>query len=271
MGVTGDRSATQSPPILEADRVTVCFGRKEVLHEVSARVRTGSHVAIIGPNGAGKSTLLKALEGLLPTAAGEVRLNGRPLSSWSRKEMARLVAYVPQADGRVLPFPVRDFVLMGRYPHLSPLSFVRAEDRAAVDDALRITATERLADRRVDTLSGGERQKVLIAAAIAQGAEALLLDEPTTFLDPKHQAEVLGLLCRLNRERKVTLLTVTHDVNAAALWADEVLALREGRIAWCGPAAEAMDNRILGPVFDHEFRFGTREDGRRFVLPEGGA
>jgi len=258
-------------PLLEVADIEVRFGRKIVLHSVSARIDHGAHVAVIGPNGAGKSTLLKAMDGLLQTSAGEIRLKGRPLASWSRKEIARMVSYVPQADGRVLPFPARDFVLMGRYPHLSPLSAVRPEDRAAADDAMRVTGTLQFVDRRVDTLSGGERQKLFIAAAIAQGAELLLLDEPTTFLDPKHQADVLGVLAKLNRERGVSLLTVTHDVNAAALWADRVLALREGRVAWFGPAGDAMDNAVLGAVFDHEFRFGVRDDGRRFVLPEGGA
>jgi iron complex transport system ATP-binding protein len=259
------------PPILEVRHVAVRFGRKEVLRGVSVTVKAGSHVAIIGPNGAGKSTLLKAMDGLLPVASGEILLGGRLLSAWSRKEVARKVAYVPQADGRVLPFPARDFVLMGRYPHLSPLSAIRRQDRDAADDAMRVTGTVQFADRRVDTLSGGERQKLFIAAAIAQGAEILLLDEPTTFLDPRHQADVLALLARLNRDRGVTLLTVTHDINAAALWADEVLALKDGAVAWSGRAADAMDNRVLGAVFDHEFSFATRDDGRRFVLPEGGA
>ncbi len=269
-GTTGERAGGPQTPVVQVEGVSVSFGRKPVLHGVSARIRKGAHVAIIGPNGAGKSTLLKAIDGLLPLAAGQVSLQGRPLASWSRKEIARLVSYVPQADGRTLPFPARDFVMMGRYPHLSPLSAVSSLDREAVNEAMRVTGTERFAERRVDTLSGGERQKLFIAAAIAQGAEVLLLDEPTTFLDPKHQADVLGLLARLNKERGVTLLTVTHDINSAALWADEILALREGRIAWSGPAEDAMDNRVLGAVFDHEFRFATREDGKRFVLPEGG-
>jgi len=194
----------------------------------------------VGPNGAGKTTLLKCIDRIQSGGHGRIEVCGRPLAEYSQKELARLISYVPQADVRTSPCTVEQFAPMGRYPYLSPFSTVGSEDRRAVRQVMEMTGTDEFAHRVLDTLSGGERQKVYIAAALAQGAGVLLLDEPTTFLDYRHQAEVRRLLTRVNRESGVTIVAVTHDVNHAALESDRILAMRDGAAVFCGTPGAIM-------------------------------
>jgi iron complex transport system ATP-binding protein len=226
------------------------LGKKQILRDVTFSVRRGEYLSIVGPNGAGKTTLLKCLDRIVAGGSGQIEILGRPLASYRQKELARHVSYVPQADGRVFPFTVEQFVTMGRYPYLSPFTAVSKEDHQAVRDAQQQTGTLEFADRLLDTLSGGERQKVYVAAALAQGASILLLDEPTTFLDYRHQAEIRGLLMRANREAGVTVVAVTHDVNTAALESDRIVALRDGAVVFCGTPGELMRPDVLKKIYD---------------------
>jgi iron complex transport system ATP-binding protein len=225
------------------------LGKKQILRDVSFCVRAGEYLSIVGPNGAGKTTLLKCLDRIYTGGTGQIEIFSRPLASYGQKELARRVSYVPQADGRVFPFTVAEFVLMGRYPYLSPFSTITREDREAVRQALKQTATSKLADRQLDTLSGGERQKVYIAGALAQGADVLLLDEPTTFLDYRHQAEVRDLLARANRQSGVTVVAVTHDVNRAVLDSNRIVALREGTVVFSGSPTEIMRTDVIESIY----------------------
>jgi len=226
------------------------LGKKEILRDVSFDVHSGEYLTIVGPNGAGKTTLLKCVDRILTGGRGEIEIFGRALGDYRQKELARLISYVPQADGHVLPFTVEQFVLMGRYPYLSPFSVISREDHQVVREAMQLTGTLEFADRMLETLSGGERQKVFIAAAIAQGAKVLLLDEPTTFLDYRHQTEIRELLARANRDSGVTVVAVTHDVNTAILESDRIVALRNGELAFCGPPAEIMQADVLQAIYD---------------------
>jgi iron complex transport system ATP-binding protein len=239
--------------VLEARNFSFSLGGKEILREVSFSVRRGEYVAIVGPNGAGKTTLLKCFDRLLSGGSGELEIEGRAHKRFRQKELARLVAYVPQADGRTIPFSVEEFLLMCRYPHLSPFSPASGKDRQAVHEAMMKTNTAEFAGRAISTLSGGERQKVYIAAALAQGAHIWLLDEPTTFLDYNRQNEILALTARVNKEFGVTILAVTHDLNHAVLEADRVVALKEGRVVFNGPPAEIMKAEVLGRIYDTQF------------------
>ncbi|NLY01182.1 MAG: ABC transporter ATP-binding protein [Rhodopirellula sp.] len=225
------------------------LGKKAILHDVSFTVRRGEYLSIIGPNGAGKTTLLKCIDRILTGGKGEIRVFGRPLASYRQKELARRISYVPQADGRVFPFTVEQFVLMGRYPYLSPFSSVGLEDRRAVREALERTATTEFAGRLLNTLSGGERQKVYLAAALAQRADVLLLDEPTTFLDYRHQSEIRDVLALANAESGVTVVTVTHDVNRAALDSGRIVALRDGAVVFRGLPREVMQPSVLERIY----------------------
>jgi iron complex transport system ATP-binding protein len=250
----------------------VAYGGREVLHGVDLEVPSGQLLTVVGPNGAGKSTLLRALTGLVPAAAGEVTVAGTPLERLSRRDLARRLGYVPQADGRPLPFSVRSFVEMGRYPHLGRWGSLRAADLEAVRWALEVTGTAHLADRALDTLSGGERQLASIAAALAQGASTLLLDEPTSFLDYRHQVEVAGLLERLRVDPGLTIVTVSHDLNASLASADAVLALRDGRLAFHGPPRSILEPETLRAIYDVDLEVATLPGSRLpLVLPRPGA
>jgi iron complex transport system ATP-binding protein len=250
------RDAAATPTretVIEIRNFSFRFGSTQILSDVSFTVQRGEHLSIVGPNGAGKTTLLKCVDRILTGGVGEIRICGRPLESYRQRELARLISYVPQADGRVFPYTVEQFVLMGRYPYLSPFSPVSKEDRQAVREALELTGTTLFADRRLDTLSGGERQKVYIAAALAQGANVLLLDEPTTFLDYRHRAEIESLLVRANKLSGVTVVAVTHDVNHAALQSDRIVALCEGSVAFCGRPEGIMNPDVLERIYGISF------------------
>ncbi|MCC6126523.1 MAG: ABC transporter ATP-binding protein [Pirellulales bacterium] len=235
--------------VLEAKHFSLARGGKEILRDVSFQIRRGEYVTIVGPNGAGKTTLLKCFDRLLAGGEGELLIRGVPAERYSQRELARLIAYVPQADGRLIPFTVEQFLLMCRYPYLSPFASVSKEDRRIVREAMERTDTARFAERILTTLSGGERQKVYIAAALAQGASIWLLDEPTTFLDYGRQAEILALMAAANRQFEVTIVSVTHDLNHAVLETDRVVALAEGRVAFNGPPAEIMQPDILRQIY----------------------
>jgi iron complex transport system ATP-binding protein len=247
LGQTMNQDAAEI--VLEAKNFSLARGGKEILRDVSFQVRRGEYVTIVGPNGAGKTTLLKSFDRLIEGGSGELEICGVPREKYHQRELARQIAYVPQADGRTIPFTVEQFLLMCRYPYLSPFAAVGKEDRRLVREAMARTETVQFADRLLTTLSGGERQKVYIAAALAQGAPIWLLDEPTTFLDYGRQAEILSLLAAANRKFGATIVSVTHDLNHAVLETDRVIALKEGCVAFNGPPAEIMKSEVLREIF----------------------
>jgi iron complex transport system ATP-binding protein len=239
---------------------------REILRDLSFSVARGERVALLGPNGAGKTTLLKCLNRILRGGRGDIRVAGVPLDSYRQVDLARRLAYVPQAGGRSAPYSVREVVEMARYPHLGPLAPMREDDRAAVDQALRETGIASLSDRPLETLSGGERQKALLAAALAQQADILLLDEPTAFLDPSQQADILEVLGRAHRDRAGTILSVTHDLNEALTNSERILALREGALVFDGPTASLTKGDALRRIFEHDFVVGAHPRTGRPVL-----
>jgi iron complex transport system ATP-binding protein len=242
-----------SSPAFELRNLSVSVDGTEILCDLSLEVARGEFLAVIGPNGAGKSTLLRCLDGLIRPTGGEIELDGRQLGSHARRQLARAVSYVPQADVRTLPFTVRSFVEMGRYPHLGSWAALKAEDHAAVIDALEDTDTAEFAARSMRSLSGGERQRVLIAAALAQGGSILLLDEPTTFLDYRHQMQIVELLERLHGEQGYTIVAATHDLNRMVAGCDAVLALRSGRVEYQGPASGVYSTERLDAIYGTRF------------------
>ncbi|MFP3941029.1 MAG: ABC transporter ATP-binding protein [Thermoanaerobaculia bacterium] len=241
-------------PLLAARGVTWRAGGRTILGPLDLEVDRGESLAVVGPNGAGKTTLLRLLTGLLTPAAGELRFAGRPFAAHGRKGLARGIAYVPQIRPMRVPLTVEEVVLLGRYPHLRPLQLAPGrEDFQAVAEALRLVEIEELRHRPVDELSGGERQSVFIAAALAQEAEVLVLDEPTTHLDPRHQREVAALLPRLRGEGGRTVVTATHDLNFASLTANRLLALKAGRPLATGSPAELLEPGTLSALFEAPF------------------
>jgi len=255
--------------VIEMKGYSFRIARQDILNDISFTAHEGEYISVVGPNGAGKSTLLKCLNRIYTGGTGRVEVNGRPLGSYSQKELARVMSYVPQANGGMLSFTVQEFVMMGRYPYLNPFSTVRAEDEEAVGKALELTGLEAYAERAMNSLSGGERQKVFIAAALTQGASILLLDEPVTFLDPRHQVDVHQILRKVNRESGVTIIAVTHDINNAFYWGDRVLVLKDGRVAFDGSAKEIIERDLLKDIYGIGFQLIKNPDSDKpIVMPE---
>jgi len=255
--------------VIAIENFSFSFGGPAVLDNVNFRIRSGEYVSIIGPNGVGKSTLLRCIVRIHRGGSGLISVGGSPLEGIAQRDLARLIAFVPQSDGRFLPFSVREFVMMSRYPYLSPFTTYRAEDRTAVGDALALTGTRLLEHRHIETLSGGERRSVAIAAALAQGTSIILLDEPTTFLDPGHEADILALIARINRERGITIIQVTHNINHAALYSDRIGIMKNGAFVFEGLPSAMMSNDVLAPVYGRSFRFIDHPDtGFPVIVPE---
>jgi iron complex transport system ATP-binding protein len=248
---------------------TFSIGEKKILDSVSLTIGEGDYLSIIGPNGAGKTTLLKCIIRIFTGGKGTIIINGKSIHLYKQKELARLMAYVPQGGGFSVPFTVMEFVMLGRYPHLSPFTLIHQMDRIAVSDALDLTGTSHLAHRYMTTLSGGERQSVYVASALAQGARLLLLDEPTTFLDPKHQSNILNVMKRCNRELGITIVSVTHDINAAVLESDQIIILKNGKVFFTGNAPDVMNNDLLETVYEKKFIFMKHPNiSKLIIIPE---
>ncbi len=233
---------------LECTGLVVRRGPRVVLSEITLSIDSAACVSLIGPNGSGKTTLLLALAGLLEPARGVVRVRGADLRGYSAAERARLFAYVPQTLERTPAFRVREVVAGGRYAHSAPLRPLSRADETAVQNALARCGLEALADRPLDGISGGERQKTLIAAAIAQDAQMLFLDEPNTALDPAYQRELVQILQRW-REAGRGVLLVSHDLQLPAALGGRVIALRAGQVVADGPAEQVLAPETLGAVY----------------------
>lgn len=254
--------------ILQAEGLTASYGngRPPALSGVSCAVAAGELVAVVGPNGSGKTTLLRALLGDLPLTEGRVLLLGRPLPEWRPAELARAVGVVTQSEDRMFPLRVEPTVGLGRYARLGAFGGPTETDRLAVTAAMTRADVLALADRRTDTLSGGEWQRVRIARALAQEPRLLVLDEPTAALDVRHEMEVFELIRGLAGEGIGTLL-VTHHLNLAARYADRLLLLDRGRLVAEGPPAQVLRPELLAPVFDWRIAITTWCDGAPQVVP----
>lgn len=235
--------------ILAVRGLSFAIAGQTILENITFELDRGEFVSLVGPNGAGKTTLLRCLALVYRNWQGEILWHDRAAKRASQREWARFVAYLPQEERVDIPYTVEDFVLMGRYPHGSPFSPPSPRDIEAVREALELTGTWNFRHRLVRTLSGGERQRVMLAAVLAQQTPVLLLDEATTFLDFRHREEVQHLLEKINTQRQVAILAVTHDINTAALFSRRILALREGHIVFDGPPATFMQEAILQEVF----------------------
>ncbi|MCP4144611.1 MAG: ABC transporter ATP-binding protein [bacterium] len=258
------------PKALDIKHLRLTLDHKDIVSDVSLAVDPGGYMAIVGPNGAGKTSILKCIAGI-HSYTGSIAVAGNNLEDLSAKKRAQRIAYVPQAGGRTAPFTCRELVAMSRYPHKTVMSGLSKRDAEIVDEKMELTTIAGFADRQLDTLSGGERQKVFLAAALAQEADLLLLDEPTTFLDPSTRYEMRKLLKQINRKLGVTVIEVTHDLNDVVLVADKIYGIRDGKTAFFGSPKMLMKKSELEKLYNHSFVLAPHPDnGISMILPEAG-
>lgn len=234
---------------LAVHNVSYGYGTTLILKNISFNVPKGSFYIIIGPNGSGKTTLMRLMAGSRKFKKGVVEIMDRHCGQYSRPELARTLAFVPQNISDDFSFTVREVVLMGRSPHQGVLGLERKEDGKIIRQAMAFTGIEHLAHRKIDQLSGGERQRVFIARAICQEPRVILLDEPTAALDLAHQVRIMDLMEQLKNEKGVTVIMVSHDINLAAMYGDCLLLLKEGRIVSQGPAEEVLTFETLEKAY----------------------
>lgn len=261
---------------LTADRVSYTYKRRagvesvNALRDVTVSIPRGSLTGLIGPNGCGKTTLLKLLSGVLSPDSGSVTLDGRTLSSMSKRQVARRLAVVPQETHPAFEYTVLEMALMGRHPYLGPFQLEGPADLAIARDSLTATGTAQLADRSYTSLSGGEKQRVIIASALTQSPEVLLLDEPTASLDLGYQLEIGALLRRLNKERSATMVMATHDLNLAASLCDTLVLMRQGRVLADGNTPDVLTSASVKQLYDVEADVRMHElAGHLTVVPLG--
>jgi len=262
-------SCSMTDPGLAAERISFEYRSSgAVLDDVSASVPRGGLVGILGPNGSGKTTLLRLLGGLLRPSSGRVVLDGIDLRTMPRAAVARRMAMVPQETQLAFDYTVLEMATMGRYPHLGAFEVEGPEDLAIARAALAATGTQHLTSRLFNTLSGGEKQRVVIAGALAQNPDILLLDEPTASLDLAYQLEIRSILQKLNRERALTIVVSTHDLNFAASLCRDLILLHQGHVLAAGPAASMLEPALIRRLYGVEVDItANARTGQLTVIP----
>ena len=256
-------------PAIRTENLAFAYKDKSVLDGVSLSIERGEMVGILGPNGSGKTTLLKVFSAVL-RGRGEVKLNGRSIETYGKRELSRLFAMVPQESQVLFPYTVAEIVLMGRASYHSPLALEGKRDLEVARVSMELTDCLSLSDRYLHELSGGEKQRVIIARALAQEPQILLLDEPSAFLDLKHQVQVFQIIRKLNRERGLTIVAALHDLNLAALFFPRLVMLRDGRIYRDGSPREVLTEKTIDEVYGIRVRVEKDPSGEKpqlFICP----
>lgn len=255
--------------MIHVDNISFAYNGVMVIHDISFSVGDGEFIGIIGPNGAGKSTLLKLLDRLIRPVSGRILLNGKALKNFTQKELARLVGFVQQDFTSAFNFTALEIVLMGRFPYQRTFAFDSGEDLRVAKEAMITTDCFHLGQRNFMTLSGGERQRVVLASALAQEPKILLLDEPTNALDLKHQLHFYRILTQLQRDKGITILSVTHDVNLASQFCGRMLVVKNGKILADGQIKQVLNKEILQKVYDTPLEIIPHPDSELPVILPG--
>jgi iron complex transport system ATP-binding protein len=248
-----NKEIRQVKSALEFSGVSFSYNSRFVIKSFSLTFSPGVFSLIIGPNGSGKTTLLKLAALLLRPHKGAISIWGKDIKSIPRKELARLISYVPQETPFVYQFSVEELVLMGRYAHLGLFEQEKRKDFMLADQAMELLDVAHLRDRRFHELSGGERQRAVIAMAICQETGVILLDEPTSSLDPFHQVEIMGILKRLSREKGITVISTSHDLDLASMFAEEIVLLKDGDLIKKGKPEDTLNADMLEKVYGCPF------------------
>lgn len=253
---------------LEVIDLSISVSGRMILKDLHFSIKEGENVIVLGANGAGKSTLLKTIIGSAQNYSGSIKLFGRDLKTLQRIELAKIAAYVPQELPQDVRYSVREFVMLGRYSYQSAFGSDSVEDREKVDEVLRICGCSKFSNRSFNNLSSGERQRVMIATALAQNARILILDEPTSFLDIRQQSEVLELLKEISLKIKVSIICVTHDVNVAVYLGGSILVLVDGQLSYFSKIEDWLSSENLKLAYGREFRIiHCSESNRVSVVP----
>lgn len=234
---------------IEVNKIRVAYDKQDVIKNMTLSIPKGKITIIIGANGCGKSTLLKSMARILQLKNGSIKMNGLDITKQSPKEVAKMMAVLPQSPSTPAGLLVRELVSYGRFPHLKAMAVLSPRDYEIIDWAIHEVGLDDLSDRPVDTLSGGQRRRAWIAMALAQDTEVLLLDEPTTYLDMSHQLEVLLLLQKLNKEQNRTIVMVLHELNNAARFADYIIGMKDGEIVCEGTPLEVIHKENLSILY----------------------
>jgi len=254
--------------MLKINRLSMEYEGKRILDNISFEIEKSKITTIIGPNGCGKSTILKALSKSKKMERGEIFLESKNIQDIEEKHLAKIMSILPQSPKVPDDFSARDLVGYGRYPHMTWMGRLRKQDYEIIDWAIRETKIESLQHRQVSTLSGGERQRAWIAMALAQQPKLLLLDEPTTYLDICNQFEVLELVERLNKEMKMTVVMVLHDLNQAARYSDKIIVVKDEKIYKEGKPEEIINKTLLEEVFNIRVKiFKDKENNCPYFIP----
>ena len=252
--------------IISGEDIRFSYDGAEVLKGINISLSKERVIGLLGANGAGKSTLLKVLSGILNPKSGRLVYNGRELTKLDKREIAKRIAYVPQESTFGFPFSVVEVVLMGRAPYVGRFEFERERDWEIAVSAMETVGISHLKDRLVTEISGGEKQLVSLARALAQEPEVMVLDEPATFLDLKHKTRIMKLLRSLKGEKGISVIAATHDVFSALFYFDEIIMLKDGRIFAEGNSEEVLKEEVLTAVYGIEVTI-RKENGKIFVLP----
>ncbi len=245
------------------------ISNKEILKSLSLKIYKGDYLSIIGPNGGGKTTLIKCLIKINKSPQNKIFFNEVAIEKISQKELASQISYVPQITENVFPFTAKEFLMLARYPHLSRFSSITTKDKNAVEEAFNITKTKYLSNRFINTLSGGEKQMIFIAAAFAQGGDIMLLDEPATFLDPKHEHDVYKILNRIHTQTNKTIVTVTHNINSAILNSKKIVLIKNGKVEFYGESQKILENNVLEKAYNKKFNFIKYPGSdKQIIIPE---
>ena len=254
--------------MLKIQNLSVYYGQRQILRDISLDVRAGEVLALIGPNGAGKSTLIRAVSGVIPVRSGEVHVDGVKVTSLSSMQRARKIAVVPQAVSLPPAFTVWETVLLGRTPYLNFLGQASAGDEALARLALEQVDALHLKESHINEISGGEQQRVLLARALAQDTPILLMDEPTAHLDLRHQLDLLKLIAQHAREKNLTVVVALHDLNLASLFADRIAIVQDGQLCVAGSPQETLTEKILNSVYNVPVHVARHPDtGAPFIVP----
>lgn len=254
--------------MIKVNNISYRIKNNDIISNIILNIKQGQMVSIIGPNGAGKSTLANIITGIIKPDNGNVTIYDKNILKINKKEKAKLISYVPQqVNYSVADFTVEDFVAAGRYPYLDYFGTITKEHLDKIHYYMSLTNIYNLKERHISTLSGGERQKVNIAAALAQEAEFILLDEISSFLDPKAKYEINNLLVKLNQKNKYSIILITHDLNYALAVNSSFICIKNGKLFSCAESNEMVEKNIFSSLFDMEFIY-LKENQRTVIVPK---